>query len=187
LKSYKEYFASLDRINCRFCGQGGQGIILMAYLFGKAAILSGMNAVQTQKYGPESRGSPVYSDVVLSRNKEIKFPLFKRIDILVGLHQSIYDQNHQKVPDLGLILLDKTLINAYQEDPNTFDMPSTSLAKDQFKKPVLANVILLGYLSKLLGDFIQEEHFISTIKESVREEMVKIDLEAFDFGKKWTR
>ena len=54
----------------------------MGYLLGKAAIFNGYNALQTQKYGPESRGAPVKSDLVVSKD-QIRYPLFQDINILI--------------------------------------------------------------------------------------------------------
>jgi 2-oxoglutarate ferredoxin oxidoreductase subunit gamma len=62
------------RIEIRFAGFGGQGIIKSGIITATAAcIYSGKNAVQTQSYGPESRGGACKSEVVISE-EEIDFP-----------------------------------------------------------------------------------------------------------------
>ncbi|MGQ9551711.1 MAG: 2-oxoacid:acceptor oxidoreductase family protein, partial [Candidatus Bathycorpusculaceae bacterium] len=50
----------------RIGGSGGQGIVLAARILGKAAVLEGKNAVQTQAYGAEARGSLAKSEVIIS-------------------------------------------------------------------------------------------------------------------------
>ena len=47
----------LDKTEVRIAGSGGQGVVLAAQILGKAAVLDGKNAVQTQAYGAEARGS----------------------------------------------------------------------------------------------------------------------------------
>ena len=84
-------------------------------------------------------------------------------------------------------LLDGTMIKVYQEDPNTFEIPATTLATKQFDNSVFANMISLGYLSKLLEGFIPQENFLQAIKESVRDNLVKIDIEAFEIGNNWKK
>jgi len=49
------------RQEIRICGFGGQGIILAGVILGEAATRTGYQAVQTQSYGPESRGSAARS------------------------------------------------------------------------------------------------------------------------------
>ena len=50
----------------RICGFGGQGIVLAGVILGEAATRAGFEAVQTQSYGPESRGGAARSEVVIS-------------------------------------------------------------------------------------------------------------------------
>ena len=50
----------------RICGFGGQGIILAGVVLGEAAVRDGYQAVQTQSYGPESRGGAARAEVVIS-------------------------------------------------------------------------------------------------------------------------
>ena len=47
------------RKEIRIAGFGGQGIVLAGRILGEAAINAGFKAVQTQSYGPESRGGAV--------------------------------------------------------------------------------------------------------------------------------
>ena len=54
------------RKEIRICGFGGQGIILAGVILGEAATRAGFMAVQTQSYGPESRGGAARSEVVIS-------------------------------------------------------------------------------------------------------------------------
>jgi 2-oxoglutarate ferredoxin oxidoreductase subunit gamma len=71
------------RIEIRFAGFGGQGIIKSGIITAAAAcIYGGKNAVQTQSYGPESRGGACKSEVVISE-EEIDFPKVVEPDILV--------------------------------------------------------------------------------------------------------
>ena len=54
------------RKEIRICGFGGQGIILAGVILGEAMVKAGYQAVQTQSYGPESRGGAARSEVVVS-------------------------------------------------------------------------------------------------------------------------
>ncbi len=56
-------------MNIRFCGFGGQGIVLSGYILGSAAIEENLNTLQTQSYGSESRGGACKSDVIISKEE----------------------------------------------------------------------------------------------------------------------
>lgn len=44
------------RKQIRLSGSGGQGVITAAIIYAEAAVSAGMEAVQSQSYGPEARG-----------------------------------------------------------------------------------------------------------------------------------
>ncbi len=54
----------------RLAGEGGQGMILAGVILAEAAaVYDGLNAVQTQSYGPEARGGASRSEVVDRRGR----------------------------------------------------------------------------------------------------------------------
>ena len=71
------------RTEIRFAGFGGQGIIRSGLILSMAACIYGdKNAVQTQSYGPESRGGSCRSEVVIA-DDEIDYPKVDDPDIVV--------------------------------------------------------------------------------------------------------
>ena len=72
------------RTEVRIAGFGGQGIVLAGAILGEAAILAGLEAVQTQSYGPESRGGAARSEVVISE-RAVDYPRVTCPDVLVVL------------------------------------------------------------------------------------------------------
>ena len=85
------------RVEIRFAGFGGQGIIKSGIITAAAACLhGGKNAVQTQSYGPESRGGACKSEVVISED-EIDFPKVDEPDVLVAMSQHAYNEYAENV------------------------------------------------------------------------------------------
>ena len=74
-----------------FGGCGGQGIILSGIITADAAVNDGLNVVETQNYGPESRGGASRSDVIIS-DEEIYYPEVIKADIMVLLSQESYER-----------------------------------------------------------------------------------------------
>ncbi len=96
------------RVEVRFAGFGGQGIIKSGIIVAAAAsIHSDKNAVQTQSYGPESRGGACKSEVVISE-EDIDFPKVVEPDVLVVMSQAAYNDYADDVKPGGTVILDPT-------------------------------------------------------------------------------
>jgi len=80
------------RVEIRISGLGGQGVVLMGEILGRAAVYDGKHAVQTQSYGAEARGSAARSEVIISDEK-IGFPKVRKCDVLVAMSQSALDKH----------------------------------------------------------------------------------------------
>ena len=75
----------MERCRIIFAGSGGQGIITAAIILAEAAVLyEGLNAVQSQSYGPEARGGASRSEVIIS-DEDIDYPKAVNIDLLLAL------------------------------------------------------------------------------------------------------
>ena len=92
-------------------GFGGQGIILAGVILGEAATRAGHRAVQTQSYGPESRGGAARSEVVIS-SEEIDYPRVSYADVVVALSQEGYEKFGTEVGDGGIVVVDSDLVKA---------------------------------------------------------------------------
>jgi 2-oxoglutarate ferredoxin oxidoreductase subunit gamma len=55
----------MERYEIRLSGSGGQGVILASIILADAAIEQGLNAIQTQSYGPEARGGASKAEVII--------------------------------------------------------------------------------------------------------------------------
>ena len=55
-----------DRIEMRFCGFGGQGVVLGSIIYGTALAKEGFNVIQSQVYGIEARGGASSGEVIYS-------------------------------------------------------------------------------------------------------------------------
>ena len=85
----------------RVSGSGGQGIITAGIILAEAASLyEGYNAVQTQSYGPESRGGATKSEVVISRG-EIDYPKVSKCDVLLAMTDEACEKYLPQLPADG--------------------------------------------------------------------------------------
>ena len=165
------------RKEIRIAGFGGQGIVLAGFLLGDAAIRDGKHAVQTQSYGPESRGGAARSEVVIS-NQTIDYPKVIKADILITLSQVAFNKYSQTVKKNGVIIVDSALVKSEKENINS--VPFTKIADDLGKK-IVANVVMLGYLVASTK-VISIKSIESIIREEIPEHLIALNLKAFHKG-----
>ncbi|MCK4439815.1 2-oxoacid:acceptor oxidoreductase family protein [Candidatus Bathyarchaeota archaeon] len=170
-----------QRVEVRISGLGGQGVVLAGQILGKAAAYSGRNAVQTQSYGSEARGSAAKSEVIISDSK-IGFPAVRKCDILVTLSQTALDKHFKDLKKDGVLLVDgSTVENIPETKVKVFKIPATETAKKTFGAGIYANMIMLGALAKIIN-LVNDKAMEKAIRESVPEKTVEANVNAFNTG-----
>ncbi len=170
------------RIEIRFAGFGGQGIIKSGIITAAAACIHGKsNAVQTQSYGPESRGGACKSEVVISE-EEIDFPKVVEPDILVVMSQHAYNDYIDDVKAGGTVILDPDMIPREKEKQNIkiFHVPATKMAEKLGRK-IVANIVMLGAFVAITS-VLSENAVKESIKENIPKGTEELNLNAFQKG-----
>ena len=121
------------RINIRFAGAGGQGVILSSVLLAKAYGLGeNYNISQTQSYGPEARGGFCKAEVVIS-DEEIDYMKVDMADVFIAFNQIGYDKHISTVKKEALILINSTLVETERANSRfvkkTVSLPAWLAAK----------------------------------------------------------
>ena len=136
------------RYEIRLSGSGGQGLILMGIILAEAAgIYDGKYVAQTQSYGPEARGGSSKSEVIVS-DEEIDYPKAMSVDLLLAMNQKSCDDFYPDLKPEGLLIVDSTFVTQIPT-PKAFQIPFTRIAREKFKREVVANIIALGALAQL--------------------------------------
>lgn len=137
-----------SRYEIRLGGSGGQGIILMGIILAEAiGIYDGKWVAQTQSYGPEARGGSSKSEVIVS-DEEIDYPKAMRPDLLLAMNQKSCDEFYPDLKPDGILIVDSTFVTQVPT-PRAYQIPFTRMAREKFKREVVANIIALGALSQL--------------------------------------
>lgn len=170
------------RLEIRFAGFGGQGIIKSGIITAAAACLyGGKNAVQTQSYGPESRGGACKSEVVISE-EDIDFPKVVEPDILVLMSQHAYNDYVDEVKSGGTVILDPDMIPREKDlkDVKVFRVPATKIAEELGRR-IVANIVMLGAFVAVTGA-IDENALKESIKANIPKGTEELNLTAFRKG-----
>jgi 2-oxoglutarate ferredoxin oxidoreductase subunit gamma len=170
------------KIEVRICGYGGQGVVLAGQILGKAAVYDGKNALQTQSYGAEARGSLARSEVIIS-DSQIGFPAVRKCDVLVAMNQESLDKFLKDLKEDGTLIVDSTNVEIVPPatKAKTFKIPATEIAKKAFGESIYANMVMLGALTKITK-MVTEKSMERAIKESVPEKTLKENLNAYRKG-----
>jgi 2-oxoglutarate ferredoxin oxidoreductase subunit gamma len=175
------------RVEVRFAGFGGQGIIKSGIIVAAAACIhAGKNSVQTQSYGPESRGGACKSEVVISE-QEIDFPKVVQPDILILMSQHAYNEYATDIKPDGTVILDPDMIPTEKgiENARVFRVPATKIAEELGRR-IVANIVMLGAfiaITKLLDENAVKE----SIKENIPKGTEELNLTAFEKGYEYGR
>jgi len=175
------------RVEIRFAGFGGQGIIKSGIITAAAASLyGGKNAVQTQSYGPESRGGACKSEVVISE-EEIDFPKVVEPNVLVVMSQHAYNEYAEDVKPNGIIILDPDMIPHEKElkKVKIFRVPATKIAEEMGRK-IVANIVMLGAFVAVT-ELLDKTALRSSIVENIPKGTEELNLAAFEKGYEYAK
>ena len=179
----------MSRTEVRLTGFGGQGIILAAYILGKAAALyDKKHATFTQSYGPESRGGACAAQVVLS-DEPVQYPHLIDPSVVVIMSQEAYNKYAPTLRAGNKVLVDEDLVilGELPDGVRIYSIPSTRIAEVEIGRKMVANIVMVGFLAAVAG-IVTEDSMRRAVKESVPKGTEDLNLKAFqaglDYGKK---
>ncbi len=173
-----------ERLQFRFSGYGGQGVITAGYIFGEGVCLhTGRDAVMTRAYGPEVQGGWARSDVVVHQD-QVEFPYITEADCLVALSQNEYERDRDSLKDDGVLIVDKDLVDLNGEAPEEYySLPLVKTAERELENRVVANIVTLGVMMAVI-DLFPIESMEQAVEDSVPEGTEQLNLEALRTGTK---
>jgi 2-oxoglutarate ferredoxin oxidoreductase subunit gamma len=170
------------RYELRLSGEGGQGLVLAGKILAEAAaIYDGINATQSQSYGPEARGGASRSEIILS-DDEIDFPKATEIDLMLALTQESCDQYHRDIKRDGILLVDAdavTTVPAGHE--RVWSLPIIRSAQEKLGRAIVGNIVALGVIARAAG-VVSEDAVRRAIRDRVPKGTEELNLKAFALG-----
>ncbi len=163
-------------------GSGGQGVITAAIILAEAAVLyEDLNAVQTQSYGPESRGGATRADVILS-DEPIYYPKVDQPNLAVCLTQEAYNRYSRSIRPGGLLLTDSHYV---RQDPRVdarqVELKMYEAVVNQIGKPIVFNICMLGALIGLAG-LIRSESITRILETRIPAQFLDMNRTALQAG-----
>lgn len=164
----------------RLSGSGGQGVITAAIIFAEAAVAEGMEAVQSQSYGPEARGGASKSEVIIN-DAPIFHPHVSVPDVVLAMTQKAADKYYTDLNQNGVLILDTDLVPEPPDFKNIIRIPITKLAVEEIGKSLFANIVALGALVKITG-IVSLEAIKKAVSHRVPPHTVDQNMKALQVG-----
>jgi len=174
-----------DRYEIRVAGSGGQGVILAARILGEAAALrtEGLNAVQSQAYGPEARGGASKSEVVYDRGP-IDYPKAAHPDLQIILTQKACDSYCHDTNKGATVIFDDFFVTTPPKlDAEVYMLPIVKMARE-LGNEIVVNMVALGAAARVLDKkgLVKPDAIKQQILESVPAKFKELNANAFDAG-----
>ncbi|MFC1819700.1 2-oxoacid:acceptor oxidoreductase family protein [Thermodesulfobacteriota bacterium] len=172
----------MPQTNLTIAGVGGQGSILAGVILGSAAVTyDNKYATQTQAYSSELRGGFAATWVIVSY-EPIEFPRVIHTDVLVAQAQDSIRRFGGVIKADGILIFDSDMVHEIPQNvKRRFKVPATSIARNQVKSPVTANMVMLGALHKITS-VVSRAALEQAITKAVPKGKEQINLDAFSLG-----
>ncbi len=169
---------ALQRLEIRFSGSGGQGIVLAATVMADAACSAGFEVLQTINYGPEARGGASRAEVIVAR-EEIDYPSVETPDVTVCLSQAAFDKFGPRTRRGGTLIYDDGLVEPHGVDGGVrlVGAPCTQIAREHAGTPMAANMAVLGVLERVVP-FVGYEALVDGVHEHLPSRLLEANLRA---------
>jgi len=191
----------VKEFNILITGVGGQGVILMSELLGKAAIADGLNVRGSEILGMAVRGGSVTS--IIRVGEDVYGPLIPagKCDIVIGMEPSEALRNASYLSKSGLVILNTVPIIPFTVSLGQSKYPSLEQIVEKLNS-ITGKIIkldaaeiareagsLLAVNIVLLGALFGTELLplkIATIKEGIQArfpaKVAPVNIKAFDLG-----
>jgi len=170
------------RTEIRIAGTGGMGVVLAGVIVGEAAVVhGGLNAVQSQSYGSEARGTAAKSEVIVS-DEAIRYPKVRKADYSVLMSQKALEMYLKDAREDGVLIVDPDLVRADDIEGayEVVKVPAMKIA-DNLGLRLISNMVMLGALVKKSGLF-DLEVLEKAVADVVPEKTLDLNLQAIRAG-----
>jgi len=190
-----------NEFNVLLAGVGGQGVILMSELLGRAAIADGLRVRGSEILGMAVRGGSVTS--VIRIGEDVHGPLIPqgKCHILMGLEPSEALRHSSYLGESGLVILNTAPIIPFTVSLGQSDYPGLDQVMEKLGavacrvikldaakaaveagSPLATNVVMLGALFGVELLPVKTSTIRQTIEARFSPRLAPINLKAFDLG-----
>ena len=166
----------------KLSGFGGQGIIRMGLILGKAAsIHDSKNATLTQSFGPEARGGACSAQVIIS-DQAILYPYLTTPELLVAMSQEAYDKYEPELKEDGILLIEEDLVKPHpvRGQIKQYAIAATRIA-EKLGNRLYSNFVMIGFIVAITR-VMPKQAVLDSIPGTVPDRLLQKNIDAFEQG-----
>jgi len=169
------------RAEIRVAGTGGMGVVLAGVIIGHAAVVyGGLEAVQSQSYGAEARGTSAKSEVIVS-DQPIKYPKVRESDYLIAMSQKAFDTYLSGSKKGSVLIIDPGLVDIKDiKGYEILNVPAMRIA-DELGLRLVSNMVMLGAFVKK-SEMVSLESLEKAVTDLIGARALEMDLKAIMAG-----
>lgn len=141
-----------------FAGFGGQGVLTAGLVISQMALYSGNNATWMPSYGAAMRGGTANCTVHYGEGP-IYNPGQQKPDLLLAMNDPSFKKFEPLVREGGIVLYNSDMVPvdfAPRAGIRYIPVACNTIA-DELQNPKGANIVMIGAITKLLGDFTHDK------------------------------
>jgi indolepyruvate ferredoxin oxidoreductase beta subunit len=184
-------------------GVGGQGVLTISRILGVAALKAGLDVMISELHGLAQRGGVVASNIKMGSRVYNSMIDLAEADLLVGLEmlETIRHINLLKKGGVAIVsetkILPKSSVIEKAHYPTLEEAVSLIGERTQdihlinpggvairLQIPWAENIVMLGYLSKVLENTLSTHYIREAISEVIPRRALEPNLKAFDEGRR---
>jgi len=167
-----------------FSGSGGQGVLMMGYIFATSIMRDGLHVTYLPSYGAEVRGGTANCTVAVS-DDDIASPVASSPDFAVVLNKPSMMKYQDMIKCGGLLIINSSLINSdpTREDIKTVKVPASEIALELGNERTLNMIMLGAFVAKTkLTTTDSIMNALTEILKGKKVDIIKLNQKGLDMG-----
>ncbi len=176
------------RVQLRFTGVGGQGVLLAGEILAEANIRNKGYGIKASTYTSQVRGGPTKVDILLDE-KEILYPYAAEgeIDFMLSTADVSYQQFKGGIKQGGIVVVEPNLVRPTRDDTQhyrIYSIPIITIAKEEVGNVVTQSVVALA-ITVTLTQCVDRDVVFNTMIQKVPAKVADVNKRAFELGEKY--
>jgi len=167
-----------------FAGFGGQGVLMMGYVFAVSAMRDGKNVTYLPSYGAEVRGGTANCTVAVS-DEEIFSPVASSPDYAVIMNRPSLTKYEGTITEGGVIIQNSSLVDRdlTRDDVEVVKVPANDIAKKLGSDRTINMIMLGAFVTKTgLTTLDSIMNGLTEIVKGKRAALMKLNRKGLDKG-----
>jgi 2-oxoglutarate ferredoxin oxidoreductase subunit gamma len=167
-----------------FSGFGGQGVLMMGYVYAVAVMRDGRHVTYLPAYGAEVRGGTANCTVVVS-DEEIASPVASSPDFAVVMNKPSLIKYEGMMKSGGVMILNSSLIDSEpsRQDIQVVKVPANDIAADLGSERTVNMIMLGAFVAKTEVTSLDSiMNGLTEIVKGKRSDLMKLNRKGLDEG-----